>query len=68
MATHRTCDGVRRRDFLKIGVLGGTGLSLAGYLRLARPARSARATAWARPHRPSTSTWAAGRPTWTPST
>jgi hypothetical protein len=35
MATNRTCDGVRRRDFLRIGVLGGTGLSLASYLRLA---------------------------------
>lgn len=35
MATNRTCDGVRRRDFLRIGVLGGTGLSLASYLRMA---------------------------------
>jgi hypothetical protein len=35
MATNRTCDGVRRRDFLRAGVLGGYGLSLAGYLRLA---------------------------------
>jgi hypothetical protein len=35
MATNRTCDGVTRRDFLKVGVLGATGLSLAGYLRLA---------------------------------
>jgi hypothetical protein len=35
MATNRTCDGVHRRDFLKVGVLGGCGLSLAGYLRLA---------------------------------
>ncbi len=35
MATYRTCDGVRRRDFLKIGVIGGTGLTLANYLRLA---------------------------------
>lgn len=35
MATHRYCDGVRRRDFLKIGVFGGTGLSLASYLRMA---------------------------------
>ena len=35
MAVHRTCDGVRRRDFLKAGFLGGIGLSLANYLRLA---------------------------------
>ncbi|QDV37356.1 DUF1501 domain-containing protein [Tautonia plasticadhaerens] len=35
MATSRTCDGVRRRDFLKIGVLGGTGLSLPSFLRMA---------------------------------
>lgn len=34
MATNRTCDGVLRRDFLKVGVLG-SGLSLAGYLRMA---------------------------------
>ena len=34
MATNRTCDGVRRRDFLKVGALGG-GLSLASYLRMA---------------------------------
>jgi hypothetical protein len=33
MAVHKTCDGLRRRDFLKIGVLG-SGLSLAGYLRM----------------------------------
>jgi uncharacterized protein (DUF1501 family) len=35
MARHTTCDGVRRRDFLKVGILGGAGLTLAGYLRLA---------------------------------
>jgi hypothetical protein len=39
------CDGVTRRDFLKIGVAGGMGLSLASYLRLAaagelRPSRA----------------------------
>jgi hypothetical protein len=41
------CDGVTRRDFLKIGVAGGMGLSLAGYLRLAAAGelRSARAQA-----------------------
>lgn len=35
MATYRTCDGVQRRDFLKAGVMGGVGLTLANYLRLA---------------------------------
>ena len=34
MSSHKTCDGVRRRDFLKAGALGGTGLSLANYLQL----------------------------------
>jgi hypothetical protein len=34
MAIHKTCDGVKRRDFLKVGVLGGTGLTLANYLQL----------------------------------
>lgn len=36
MSSHRYCDGVRRRDFLRAGVLGAGGLSLAGYLRLAQ--------------------------------
>src|SRR5947209_11509570 len=35
MARHTTCDGIRRRDFLEVGVLGTTGLTLAHYLRLA---------------------------------
>ena len=35
MAKHLNCDGLQRRDFLKAGVLGTTGLSLASYLRLA---------------------------------
>ena len=34
MAFSLTCDGVKRRDFLKAGALG-MGLSLSGYLRLA---------------------------------
>ena len=34
MATNQTCDGVRRRDFLRAGFLGGCGLSLGGYFRL----------------------------------
>jgi uncharacterized protein (DUF1501 family) len=36
MASYRTCDGVRRRDFLKVGALASLGLSLPNYLRLAR--------------------------------
>ena len=36
MSTNRYCDGVRRRDFLRAGMLGAAGLNLAGYLRLAR--------------------------------
>ena len=45
MATNRYCDGVKRRDFLKVGVLGTAGLSLANYLRLAEAGevRSAKA-------------------------
>jgi hypothetical protein len=35
MATSWYCDGIRRRDFLRVGVIGSTGLSLAGYLRMA---------------------------------
>ncbi len=35
MGLHRTCDGVLRRDFLTAGVLGGIGLTLPGYLRMA---------------------------------
>jgi len=35
MTIHETCDGVKRRDFLKVGVAGGAGLTLANYLRLA---------------------------------
>jgi hypothetical protein len=42
---NRYCDGITRRDFVKVGVLGATGFSLARYLRLAganevRPARA----------------------------
>ena len=33
MTFHRTCDGVVRRDFLKLGALGAGGLSLSNYLR-----------------------------------
>ena len=34
MAIHQTCDGVKRRDFLKAGVLGGAGITLANFLQL----------------------------------
>jgi hypothetical protein len=33
MAITRTCDGVRRRDFLRVGALGVGGLTLSSYLR-----------------------------------
>jgi hypothetical protein len=35
MAFFRTCDGIGRRDVLKAGVLGGTGLTLASYAQMA---------------------------------
>jgi hypothetical protein len=35
MATNWYCDGVRRRDFLRVGLIGATGLSLSNYLRMA---------------------------------
>ena len=35
MAFSKTCDGVTRRDALKVGVFGATGLTLANYLQLA---------------------------------
>lgn len=36
MSLHQTCDGVSRRDVLKVGTAGLVGLSLANYLQLAR--------------------------------
>lgn len=36
MAIHTTCDGIRRRDFLRVGAAGTCGLTLANYLRLAQ--------------------------------
>jgi len=36
MAVHRTCDGIGRRDLLKVGVLGATGLTLQNFLRWSR--------------------------------
>ena len=46
MARHITCDGLARRDFLKVGFVGGAGLSLASYLRMAEAGevRSGKAT------------------------
>lgn len=35
MAVNRFCDGISRRDFLKVGALGISGMNLAGYFRLA---------------------------------
>ncbi len=35
MARYKTCDGMVRRDFLQAGVMGGVGLTLSNYLRLA---------------------------------
>src|SRR5437763_1402645 len=35
MTTPRYCDGLRRRDFLRVGALGVAGLGLADYLCLA---------------------------------
>ncbi len=43
MAFHRTCDGVARRDFLKVGALGASAVTLGSYLRLAA-ANEVRAT------------------------
>src|SRR5947207_762303 len=37
MASNRNCDGITRRDFVKVGVLGCIGLSLANFLRLEYP-------------------------------
>lgn len=35
MAVHRTCDGMQRRDFLRVGALGASALTLSSYLRMA---------------------------------
>lgn len=35
MAIHQTCDGLQRRDFLKVGALGGSALTLGSFLNLA---------------------------------
>ena len=36
MNLHRTCDGMKRRDMLKAGVLTAGGLTLANYTRMAQ--------------------------------
>ncbi|AMV17269.1 DUF1501 domain-containing protein [Planctomyces sp. SH-PL14] len=38
MSLNITCDGVRRRDFLKVGVLGATGLTFGSFLRMSHGA------------------------------
>ena len=47
MTAHTYCDGLNRRDFLRIGALSGVGLSLAQYLQVAEAeeVRSAKAKA-----------------------
>ncbi len=45
MSASRYCDGIRRRDVLRIGMLGATGLTLADYLRMAEGAQDAPASA-----------------------
>ncbi len=47
MRTPQYCDGLRRRDFLRVGALGAAGLSLADYLRLAEAGAVQRARATA---------------------
>lgn len=34
MPVTQTCDGIRRRDILRVGAIGATGLTLANYLRI----------------------------------
>ena len=41
MSAHTYCDGMNRRDFLRIGGLAGVGLSLAQYLQIAEAPRPA---------------------------
>lgn len=45
MAWNQFCDGVKRRDFLKVGALGGLGLTLPNYLRMVRAGETAPAKA-----------------------
>lgn len=45
MAVHRTCDGMQRRDFLRVGVLGTSAVTLANYLQWSHAAEAAGARA-----------------------
>ncbi|MFO0922281.1 MAG: DUF1501 domain-containing protein [Pirellulales bacterium] len=36
MSIHRTCDGFRRRDFIRVGALSAGAFSLSSYLRMAQ--------------------------------
>jgi hypothetical protein len=49
--SHRTCDGVSRRDFLRAGALGLGGLGLADVLRFEASAQTPQATPQATPQR-----------------
>jgi len=35
MALHKTCDGLQRRDFLRVGALGASSLGLSSFLQMA---------------------------------
>lgn len=48
MAIHTTCDGVRRRDFLRVGALGTSSVTLANWLRWTEAAEPRGGTARAR--------------------
>ncbi|HAD57613.1 MAG TPA: DUF1501 domain-containing protein, partial [Planctomycetaceae bacterium] len=55
--TRRNCEGTSRRDFMRVGGLGLTGLTLAGALRnqaMASSARSEKSVIWL---------WLSGGPT-----
>ncbi len=43
MTRHRTCDGLSRRDFLRVGSLSAAGFTLANYLQLAEAGQLAAA-------------------------
>lgn len=45
MAVHLTCDGVKRRDVLKVGMAGAAGMTLANYLQLTEAGELASAKA-----------------------
>ena len=36
MGRHKQCDGVSRRDMIKLGVIGSAGLTMSGYLKMAQ--------------------------------